>query len=49
MFGIIKENNNSFSLDVNYEPKTLMLNGQNRTEMLQMIETGLSGEALKLF
>ena len=41
MFGIVKENNNSYSFDVNYKPKALMINGENRTEMLQMLEMGL--------
>lgn len=42
MFGIVKETNSSFSLDMNYKPKTLMINGQDRTEMLQMLEMSLN-------
>jgi uncharacterized protein YdgA (DUF945 family) len=49
MFGVVKENNSSFSLNVNYKDKRLMLNGQDRSEMLQMLEMGLGGEELKLF
>ncbi len=41
MFGIIKENNNSYSFDVDYKPKTLMINGANRSEMLEMLEMGV--------
>jgi len=37
MFGIIKENNNSFSFDANYKPGILKVNGENKTEMLQML------------
>jgi len=46
MLGIVKENNSSFSFDANYKPKKLMLNGQDRTEMLQMLEMGLSKGSL---
>ena len=42
MFGIVQETNSSFSLDVNYKDKRLMLNGQDRSEMLQMLEMGLA-------
>ncbi len=41
MFGIVKENNNSYSFDANYKPKTLTVNGRDRSEMLQMLEMGL--------
>ncbi|HIP51422.1 MAG TPA: DUF945 family protein [Campylobacterales bacterium] len=44
MFGIVKENNNSFSFDANYKPRRLMLNGEDRTEMLQILETGLESK-----
>jgi uncharacterized protein YdgA (DUF945 family) len=42
MFGLVKENNNSFSFEANYKPRTLKVNGADKTEMLQMIEMGLS-------
>ena len=38
MFGIVKENNNSFSFDSNYKDKRLMVNGTDRSEMLQMLD-----------
>ncbi|CAA6816499.1 MAG: Unknown protein [uncultured Sulfurovum sp.] len=41
MFGVVKDNNTSYNLDVNYKPKVLTVNGQDRTEMLQMLELGL--------
>jgi len=41
MFGIVKENNNSYSFDVNYKPNSLMINGENRSEMLEMLEGSL--------
>jgi len=41
MFGIVKENNNSYSFDVNYKPNSLMINGENRLEMLEMLEGSL--------
>ena len=46
VFGILEENNSSFSFDIDYKGKRLMLNGQDRSEMLQMIETGLLGQGL---
>jgi uncharacterized protein YdgA (DUF945 family) len=44
MFGIVKDNNTSYTFDANYKPKELMVNGKNRTEMLQMLEMGLQGQ-----
>ncbi len=41
MFGVVKDNNNSYSFDVDYKPKTLLVNGENRTEMLQPLEEKL--------
>ena len=42
MFGIVKESNSSFSFDVNYaKDKRLMINGADRSEMLQMLEMSL--------
>lgn len=44
MFGIVKENNNSYSFDAKYKAKILMVNGENRSEMLEMAKMGLSGK-----
>lgn len=48
MFGIVHENNSSFSFNANYKPKKLTLNGEDRSEMIQMLETSLSGEGMDL-
>lgn len=45
-FGIVQENNNSFSFVVNYKGKRLMVNGRDRSELLQMLELGLKGKGL---
>lgn len=42
MFGVIKDNNDSFSFEADYKPKTLMVNGNDRSEMLQMLEMGMN-------
>jgi len=42
MFGVIKDNNTSFSFEADYKPKTLMVNGSDRSEMLKMLEMGMN-------
>ena len=42
MFGIVQDNNTSYNFDAQYKPKTLTVNGQDRTEMLQMLQMGLA-------
>jgi uncharacterized protein YdgA (DUF945 family) len=44
MFGVIKDNNTSFSFEADYQPKTLMVNGNDRSEMLKMLEMGMGGQ-----
>ncbi|CAA6801381.1 MAG: Unknown protein [uncultured Sulfurovum sp.] len=41
MLGVVKDNNVSYRFDAKYQPKTLMVNGEDRTEMLQMLERGI--------
>lgn len=43
MFGVVKDNNSSYGFEANYKPKVLTLNGENRSELLQMVEIMLSG------
>lgn len=46
MFGVIKDNNTSFSFKADYTPNTLMVNGTDRSEMLKMLlEMGMSGQS----
>jgi uncharacterized protein YdgA (DUF945 family) len=45
MFGVIKDNNISFSFEADYKPKTLMVNGNDRSEMLKMLELGIGGQS----
>ena len=40
MFGAVKENNNSYTLDLKYKKEQLMINGQDRSEMMKMIPKG---------
>jgi uncharacterized protein YdgA (DUF945 family) len=47
MFGIVQENNTSYSFNANYKAKQLMVNGKNRSEMLQMLEMSLLGQDLQ--
>ncbi|CAA6805340.1 MAG: Unknown protein [uncultured Sulfurovum sp.] len=42
MFGIVKDNNSSYNFDAKYTPRTLMVNDENRSEMLQMLGMGLA-------
>ncbi|CAA6823562.1 MAG: Unknown protein [uncultured Sulfurovum sp.] len=46
MFGVVQENNSSFSFDASYQAKRLMLNGKDRSEMLQLLEQGLLAEGI---
>jgi hypothetical protein len=46
MFGVIKDSNTSYDFDASYKPKVLTVNGEDRTEMLQMLEMGLKAEGL---
>jgi len=40
MFGAVKENNNSYTLDLKYKKEQLTINGQDRSEMMKMIPKG---------
>lgn len=44
MFGVVKDNNTSFSFEADYKPKILMVNGNDRSEMLKMLEMGMGGQ-----
>lgn len=44
MFGVVKDNNSSYNFDANYKPKTLTVNGEDRTEMIQMLQMGLESD-----
>lgn len=41
MFGVIQDNNSSFGFEADYTPKTLMVNGKDRSEMLQLLEMSM--------
>jgi len=40
MFGAVKENNASYTLGLKYKKEQLMINGQDRSEMMKMIPQG---------
>jgi hypothetical protein len=42
--GMIKENNSSYSFSANYVPKKLMVNGEDKTEMIGLLQLMLTGE-----
>jgi len=44
MFGVVEDSNSSYNFEANYKPKTLMVNGKDRSEMLGLLEMGLSGQ-----
>ena len=41
MTGMLEENNSSYDFNANYVPKTLMVNGKDKSGMLLLIEMGL--------
>ena len=46
MMGMIKDNNSSYSFDVNYKSKKLTINGEDKSDMLPMVEMGLQQGAM---
>ncbi len=42
MTGMLQDNNSSYGFNANYTPKKLMVNGQDRSEMLMLLEMSLS-------
>jgi len=42
--GMIKDNNSSYSFSANYVPKKLMVNGEDKTEMIGLLQLMLTGE-----
>ena len=40
MFGVVKDNNDSYTLGLKYKKEQLMINGQDRSEMMKMIPKG---------
>lgn len=44
MFGVVEDSNSSYNFQANYKPKTLMVNGKDRSEMLGLLEMGMSGQ-----
>jgi len=43
MTGMLKDNNSSYSFDANYMPKKLTVNGEDKSDMLMLVEMGLKG------
>ena len=41
MTGMLQDNNSSYRFDANYVPKKLMVNGEDKSEMLQLLEMTL--------
>jgi len=41
MTGMLKDNNSSYSFDANYVPKKLTVNGEDKSDMLMLVEMGL--------
>ena len=41
--GMLQDNNSSYDFNANYVPKKLMINGEDKSEMLQLIELTLGG------
>ena len=42
MLGIVKENNSSFSFEVNLKSNMLKVNGEDHSSMLEMLDKSLS-------
>ena len=42
MMGIVKENNSSYSFSAELKPNKLMVNGEDRSAMLEMLEQGMA-------
>jgi len=43
MTGMLQENNTSYGFNANYVPRKLMVNGQDKSEMLQLVEMTMQG------
>ena len=43
MTGMLQDNNSSYSFNANYVPKKLMVNGQDKSDMLMLVEMALQG------
>jgi uncharacterized protein YdgA (DUF945 family) len=41
MFGVVQENNDSYTLELRYKNDQLIINGQDRSEMMKMIPQGI--------